>query len=259
MSAADVIEATVVTLTAEVRTLYVGNRQVTLSVAQQLDIVDLLDVEPMGRVRIARDKSGRREWVIGKHVNDGTLVLAEMAGRRRPPDFVYLDQGVLPDSDDDFRVSVCEVWLATAGFGFFHEGKFYQPMFRNLTRSRLPSGWGYDDYYRANVSRSHRAPDLCLSDELIRRVPCPWDHDRAWHESQDYCGLAVSLMLSVSQPFSDPPILFRFFGTRARIEESNIHMIAGRYVHYAPKKDEERTRWVKSQDLPLIVLAGLGR
>jgi hypothetical protein len=43
--------ATVEVLTAEVRTLMVGSRQVTLSVYNQLDEVEYPDIEPFGRVR----------------------------------------------------------------------------------------------------------------------------------------------------------------------------------------------------------------
>lgn len=56
--------ATVETLTAEVRVLMVGNRQITVSVARQLDWFEVDDDEaqdfrPFGRVRTG-DKSGER-------------------------------------------------------------------------------------------------------------------------------------------------------------------------------------------------------
>jgi hypothetical protein len=44
--------ATVETLTAEVRVLMVGSRQVTLSVYSQLDAVPLMAMTPFGRVRV---------------------------------------------------------------------------------------------------------------------------------------------------------------------------------------------------------------
>jgi hypothetical protein len=47
-------EATVQTLTAEVRTLTIGSRQVTLSVARQLDVVPLNRLRVMGRVELGR-------------------------------------------------------------------------------------------------------------------------------------------------------------------------------------------------------------
>jgi hypothetical protein len=67
--------ATVETLTAEVRTLVVGSRQVTLSVYNQLDEVPYDDVEPFGRV----SPRGGEKWkynVVGRSVDDGTLVRA---------------------------------------------------------------------------------------------------------------------------------------------------------------------------------------
>lgn len=61
--------ATVEVLTAEVRVLMVGSRQVTLSVFAQLDSVPYQQVEPMGRVRYHNET-----WLIGKHQQTGALV-----------------------------------------------------------------------------------------------------------------------------------------------------------------------------------------
>ena len=66
--------ATIETLTAEVRVLMVGSRQVTLSVARQLDRVRLADMEPFGRIKLDRDDD--RHCLIGKHRETGVLVLA---------------------------------------------------------------------------------------------------------------------------------------------------------------------------------------
>lgn len=63
--------ATVETLVAEVRTLMVGSRQVTLSVAKQLDTVPLAALRIFGRVRMAKGEN----HVIGA-APDGTLALA---------------------------------------------------------------------------------------------------------------------------------------------------------------------------------------
>jgi hypothetical protein len=52
-------EATVEVLTAEVRLLQVGRRQVTLSVVRQLDWADPADVVPFGRVRTGDNLPGR--------------------------------------------------------------------------------------------------------------------------------------------------------------------------------------------------------
>ena len=75
--------ATVETLTAEVRTLMVGNRQVTLSVYRQLDYARPNEADLMGRVRATQFKGPTRsngwledaglEWV-GRHKVTGALV-----------------------------------------------------------------------------------------------------------------------------------------------------------------------------------------
>lgn len=64
--------AQVVTLEASVRVLTVGTRQITQSVANQLDQVAIWQIEPMGRVRI-RD----RQFAIGRRKSNGDLALAE--------------------------------------------------------------------------------------------------------------------------------------------------------------------------------------
>ena len=57
--------ARVEVLTAEVRVLMVGSRQVTLSVYSQLDGVAFNAIEPFGRVR-PRDTSSREIRVVGR-------------------------------------------------------------------------------------------------------------------------------------------------------------------------------------------------
>jgi hypothetical protein len=57
---ADKRDATVQVLTAEVRVLQVGSRQVTLSVVRQLDWAEPASVQPLGRVRTG-DKSLPRQ------------------------------------------------------------------------------------------------------------------------------------------------------------------------------------------------------
>lgn len=70
--------ATVETLTAEVRVLMVGNRQVTLSVARQLDEVDFVELSPFGRIRSTREYTSAVE-VIGKHRESGALARATVS------------------------------------------------------------------------------------------------------------------------------------------------------------------------------------
>ena len=57
--------ATVEVLTAEVRVLMVGSRQVTLSVFGQLDTIGWDDITPMGRVHPKTEG----DWVIGADAN----------------------------------------------------------------------------------------------------------------------------------------------------------------------------------------------
>lgn len=63
-------------LTAQVRVLMVGSRQVTLSVFRQLDEVDFEEVTPFGRVRDRNSDSYRD--IIGIHFKDGSLVRAPL-------------------------------------------------------------------------------------------------------------------------------------------------------------------------------------
>lgn len=72
MSNTGAYEAHVQVLTAEVRTLVVGSRQVTMSVYNQLDQVLPRDIEPFGRVN-PKDVSDRSIWVIGREVATGAL------------------------------------------------------------------------------------------------------------------------------------------------------------------------------------------
>lgn len=65
-------EACVQVLTAEVRVLVVGSRQVTLSVYRQLDTVAFDDIEPFSRVS-TRDALTYEIWVVGRG-GDGALV-----------------------------------------------------------------------------------------------------------------------------------------------------------------------------------------
>jgi hypothetical protein len=80
--------ATVQTLTAEVRTLMVGSRQVTLSVFNQLDTRPVDEIDVFGRVR-HRDASSDSVNVVGRSREDGTLVRGCMKHpiwRQEPPE-----------------------------------------------------------------------------------------------------------------------------------------------------------------------------
>lgn len=65
--------ATVEALTAEVRVLMVGSRQVTMSVYGQLDHVNYDEIEPFGRV-LPKDAQRGYVYVIGKRAGHGDLV-----------------------------------------------------------------------------------------------------------------------------------------------------------------------------------------
>ncbi len=67
--------AQVTTLTASVTTLQMGSKQVTLSVARQLDVIPFEDIEPWGKIRI-RPVPDKYTEVIGRSKIDGTLCRA---------------------------------------------------------------------------------------------------------------------------------------------------------------------------------------
>lgn len=74
---AEAITAEVTTLTAEVKTLMIGSRQVTLSVFRQLDWVDNDEIDEFGRVNDPNMRSNTRFQpvvVVGRHKKNGTLV-----------------------------------------------------------------------------------------------------------------------------------------------------------------------------------------
>ena len=65
--------ATIEILTAEVRTLQVGSRQITLSVYRQLDDATPDNCDPFGRVR-DREHEPNRVYVVGRDIDTGALV-----------------------------------------------------------------------------------------------------------------------------------------------------------------------------------------
>jgi hypothetical protein len=85
-------EARVEVLRAEVRVLMVGSRQVTLSVARQLDAVEPGKIEPFGRVRIDKDPTGQVIEVVGSA--DGVLARSATSRKRYrcPRDHVGREQ-----------------------------------------------------------------------------------------------------------------------------------------------------------------------
>lgn len=72
--------ATIETLTAEVRVLMVGSRQVTLSVYRQLDRHPSNEIKPFGRVSDKHDEPEygcRSVFVVGCEITTGALVRSE--------------------------------------------------------------------------------------------------------------------------------------------------------------------------------------
>ena len=80
--------ATVEVLTAEVRVLMVGSRQVTMSVYNQLDHRPYVEVTPFGRVR-PKDGTSDEVHLVGVDT-DGTLVRTSVYRWRPPTDAEYV-------------------------------------------------------------------------------------------------------------------------------------------------------------------------
>ena len=93
------MSATVETITAEVRVLMVGSRQVTLSVAKQLDEIPLSKLRPFGRVKL----SPHIELIIGADAETNVLCLSSM--EYKVPETAHL---VLPDDQRRLRPIMCD-------------------------------------------------------------------------------------------------------------------------------------------------------
>lgn len=149
--------AVVQTLTAEVRTLVVGARQVTMSVAKQLDVVSLADLRVFGRVNIPK----RGAIVIGA-APDGTLALAEIeyAGRFSP-----IVSGAA-------SFAICRrlpgaSWDGAQGYRLSLDGQGFWVNLRDTARCAQPhiddGGWcnptwrSDDDVIRAEIADQHAA------------------------------------------------------------------------------------------------------
>lgn len=89
------MEATVEVLTAEVRTLMVGSRQVTLSVYKQLDTVFADEITAFGRVRSGKGDPRDIE-LVGVHRKTGALVRSKV---EKPGTF---DEHFCWDHDEPF-------------------------------------------------------------------------------------------------------------------------------------------------------------
>jgi hypothetical protein len=96
---AEITTATVKLLQAEVRVLLVGNRQVSLSMAKQLDHAPLEEIEPFGRLKLPGLPRGVSYCAVGRHKSTGALVLS----RRPAHEWVTKDSwepGEAPTDDE---------------------------------------------------------------------------------------------------------------------------------------------------------------
>lgn len=110
-------QATVETLTAEVRILTVGNRQITQSVAKQLDQVPIEQVEPFGRVKLSgNDFLGR--YVIGSDTMTGALVLSSVPYPYERIWYTGVDSSDIPEGEH-FTVGWQRIELDENDSGYF--------------------------------------------------------------------------------------------------------------------------------------------
>jgi hypothetical protein len=105
--------ATVETLTAEVRVLMVGNRQITLSVFRQLDRVPLAEIQPFGRVNDGEARDGT--WVVGRSAVTGELVRTHVEVCRPPTNLLDRARDAA-GRDESARqlVERADAWLAAS-------------------------------------------------------------------------------------------------------------------------------------------------
>lgn len=98
--------AAVQALTAEVRTLVVGSRQVTMGIYAQIDRVEPGRLVPFGRVR-PRDGYG---WVcvVGRHVDTGALVRSRVRSKDPLPNWQDSRDAARRASDD----AIAREWSA---------------------------------------------------------------------------------------------------------------------------------------------------
>jgi len=105
-------KATVDVITAEVRVLSVGSRQVTLSVYNQLDIVKPLEIDPFGRVA-PKDGKPSIVWVVGKHTKTGALVRSYLPTTKDRMD-EYMCNALRPVEEAQKQVNLWAVDAKTA-------------------------------------------------------------------------------------------------------------------------------------------------
>lgn len=151
--------AKVETLTAEVKTLQVGNRQVTLSVYRQLDEVGPLEIEPFGRVH---DKSQRGLWVVGRSAS-GELVKSKADPACDRP---WLNIGAWIVAGSEARSEqLCDLGIEGVEAGFLVND--------DVERSQKPFGWAWKSEEDRALALS-RAQDLAGVWKQTRAVSKEW-------------------------------------------------------------------------------------
>ena len=142
--------ATVETLTAEVRVLMVGNRQITLSVAKQLDRIDYYGygidaITPFGRIKT------------------GATVTLDRTLPRRPAKVIPSKHEYMPD-------------LLGNGPGTWHESYTAEPWLEVIGRSELPDTKGSLIIFEVDSRRdlalySDQDPDEIARIEAMANLP----------------------------------------------------------------------------------------
>jgi hypothetical protein len=129
---------TVEMLTAEVRVLMVGSRQITLSVARQLDTVNADEIEPFGRVRVLQKPDRNDVEVIGSA--DG--VLAYAVARAKLKGCAML--GYTSGRCDLHRKALTAVGLDPDGY--FRDGAYISPDEHEKIETLRPMQWKTHDW-----------------------------------------------------------------------------------------------------------------
>lgn len=138
--------ATIETLTAEVRTLMLGSRQVTLSVAKQLDTVPLSTLQVFGRVKLGTNPNGNNNLVIGSS-REGTLALAYYETQTEP-EISFLDETMI-----DGKIHVCSAHpshgrllrLTYRGAGDFEPPEKFEIPEDSVVRCGIPGHRAYGE------------------------------------------------------------------------------------------------------------------
>jgi hypothetical protein len=153
--------AEVQVLTAEVRVLMVGSRQVTLSVYRQLDSVDPEQIEAFGGVRDQQDKARQDECcVVGRGRDLGDLVRSRVAHTYS----VLFDEPPANISDKHYRWYCSALHMPGSAFTVLSDDgdivKFPRPQTGLL---------GYHCYeHNRTEYRSHPSPPEDFDRESVR-------------------------------------------------------------------------------------------